>query len=110
MWQNVPLRTFSSMWNGAPSDILALVLLVPAGIIAVALVLGLRRRRNALAAARAWTEPLDLATLRSRMRIVEPATETPHLPQTRELLDQLHRQATGDAPRASGVAGSSRRR
>jgi hypothetical protein len=84
-------------------------LLVLADIVGVAFLIRLRRRRAKLAAARAWTEPLDLQTLRLRMRIVDPQPQSP-LPQTRELLDALHGRELKDNPRISGVAGSSRRR
>jgi hypothetical protein len=86
-------------------------LLLLADAVGLALLLRLRRRRAMLAIAQAWTEPLDLETLRQRMRIVEPESRPSHLPQTRELLDELRgRETRARTHGISGVAGSSRRR
>jgi hypothetical protein len=92
------------------TDALLSALLVAAAVAGIALSIRIRRRRR-LARAYAWTEPLDLQTLQSRMRIVEQEPAT-HLPQTRGLLDELHRRKSGDgaSARVSGVAGASRRR
>jgi len=83
---------------------------LPGCVAAVALLLRARRRRLQLAAAHAWTEPLDLQTLRARMRIVEPEAQATGLRHTRELLDDLRRQRTDVGPGFGGIAGSSRRR
>ncbi|OLC53348.1 MAG: hypothetical protein AUH85_14365 [Chloroflexi bacterium 13_1_40CM_4_68_4] len=82
--------------------------LVLAEIVAVALLISARRRRARFAAAHASTEPLDLLTLRARMRIVEPVERSGQLPLTRELLADLRRQKAEAG--FGGVAGSSRRR
>lgn len=107
------------MWSGAlvssinvllAGDGLLYLFLLFADIAGLALLIRCRRRRAKLAAAQAWTEPLDLDTLRTRMRIVEPETRSTQLPRTRELLDEIRRQKTEPSARVSGVAGSSRRR
>ena len=113
--------SFALVWNAAlggvsidgllASGAPLYALLALADVVGVACLVRLRRRRTKLAAAKAWTEPLDLVTLRERMRVVDPEPQTSHLPQTREILDELHRRQpkAGDG-RISGVAGSSRRR
>lgn len=91
-------------------DLLLYAVLIASEALAVALLVGARRRRTKLAAAGAWTEPLDLETLRRRMRIVDPDPPR-QLPQTRQLLDELRRREPEDRSAGTGgVAGSSRRR
>jgi len=114
-----PTVASTIVWNGALSGLIdpffsgggALYgLLILAEVAAVALLLRARRRRLQLAAAHAWTEPLDLQTLRARMRTVEPEAQATGLRHTRELLDDLRRQRTDVGPGFGGIAGSSRRR
>jgi hypothetical protein len=96
-------------WLVGGGALYAALLLVD--VVGVMVLIRIRRRRAKFAAAHAWTEPLDLATLRLRMRIVEPDAQAAHLPQTRDLLDELHRRESRDKSTGiSGVAGSSRRR
>ena len=114
-------RSLPRMWGVAPagisidgllaSDLPLYALLLLTDVVGVGLLIRIRRRRVRLAAANAWTEPLDLLTLRARMRIEDDAPARTHLPQTRELLDELHRRQSADrAAPVSGVAGSARRR
>jgi hypothetical protein len=75
---------------------------------AAAGVMFLVSRRRERAGAAAWTEPLDLATLRLRIASPERVAAAPQLPvtKTRQLLDEMSQHR---AARASGVAGTSRR-
>ena len=92
------------------SDAALYALLTLSDVVGVGLLVRIRRRRVRRAAANAWTEPLDLQTLRSRMRIADDDPRESHLPQTRELLDELHRREADRKTPISGVAGSTRRR
>jgi hypothetical protein len=100
------LAQFSDALVAGHAGLYAVLLLTD--VVGLALVIRSRRRRSRRAAARAWTEPLDLETLKARMHIADDEPRTRQLPQTRELLEELRRREA--TSRISGVAGSSRRR
>jgi hypothetical protein len=64
-----------------------------------------RRQRRALA--EAWTEPLDLETLRRRIAIPDRVAPEQPATKTRQLLDEVRDQRSA---RVNGIAGASRRR
>src|SRR5919201_6553371 len=122
MWRAPRHGSFAGMWSGAIDALQAALsaggpqlyvlvvglLLVMAEAAGVALLIRLRQRRARLAAAQAWTEPLDLQTLRQRVGATELARGSAERSRTRELLDDLH--AAGErrssAPAAGGAAGA----